>query len=226
MFSFDRSRSDDLHRYCLDQRRLVLCTTAHKAMKSHDCLNRRSLRFQWTRFAITPSVAAIEDEHLNCSVMSDSSTGQIEFSPSRWLSWLSGIAALFPVVIAVRSAVFAGAVVNATSLFIAYVAALAAAIMVLSFLGHASFVLVSASVLFIFLSATAQRPPAFLTESLYGYRNYWFWENGDRPGPSLGKARPSRDVQLLSKTGEAGNSCAGDRLSCSIGHTAGCRRFC
>jgi hypothetical protein len=145
MFSFDRSRSDDLHRYCLDQRRLVLCTTAHKAMKSHDCLNRRSLRFQWTRFAITPSVAAIEDEHLNCSVMSDSSTGQIEFSPSRWLSWLSGIAALFPVVIAVRSAVFAGAVVNATSLFIAYVAALAAAIMVLSFLGHASFVLVSAS---------------------------------------------------------------------------------
>jgi len=25
----------------------------------------------------------------------------------------------------------------------------------------------------------------------------------------LGKARPSRDVQLLSKTGEAGKSCAG-----------------
>jgi hypothetical protein len=44
-------------------------------------------------------------------------------------------------------------VVNTTSFFIAYVAALAAAIMVLSFLGHASVVLVSASVLFIFLSA-------------------------------------------------------------------------
>jgi Mg2+-importing ATPase len=159
-------------------------------------------------------------------VTSDSSTGQIEFPPSRWLSWLLGIAALFAVVIAVRhfseekafvrlageakplwvlaaltlqgatylaqgeiwrtvgrmagtplsvtlvyklalaklfydqaipsaglsgtvvvaqaleergslprSAVFAGAVVNTTSFFIAYVAALAAAIMVLSFLG-------------------------------------------------------------------------------------------
>ena len=33
---------------------------------------------------------------------SDSSTGQIEFPPSRWLSWLLGIAALFAVVIAVR----------------------------------------------------------------------------------------------------------------------------
>src|SRR5438093_12862440 len=30
------------------------------------------------------------------------------------------------------------------------------------------------------------------------------WENGDRLGTSLGKARPSPDVQLLSKTGEAG----------------------
>src|SRR5206468_1935921 len=67
---------------------------------------------------------------------------------------------------------------------------------------------------------------AFLTKSLYEYRNYWFWEHGDRPGTSLGKARPSRDVQLFSKTGEAGRSCAGDRLSCSIGHAAGCGGFC
>ena len=52
-----------------------------------------------------------------------------------------------------RSAVLAGAVVNTTSFFIAYATALAAALMVLSLLGHASFVLVSASVLFIFLSA-------------------------------------------------------------------------
>jgi len=52
-----------------------------------------------------------------------------------------------------RSSVLAGAVVNTTSFFIAYVIALAAAIMVLSLLGRASLVLVSASVLFIFLSA-------------------------------------------------------------------------
>src|SRR6266705_5964589 len=63
-------------------------------------------------------------------------------------------------------------------------------------------------------------------QNYYRYRNYWFWENGDRLGTSLGKARPSRDVQLLSKTGEAGKSCARDRLSCSIGHTAGCGGFC
>src|SRR5439155_26454355 len=71
------------------------------------------------------------------------------------------------------------------------------------------------------LCTTAQRRPAFLAKLLYGYRTYWFWENGDRLGTSLGKARPSCDVQLLSKTGEAGKSCARDRLSCSIGHTAG-----
>src|SRR5213593_593637 len=76
------------------------------------------------------------------------------------------------------------------------------------------------------LCTTAQRRPAFLAKLLYGYRNYWFWENGDRLGTSLGKARPSCDVQLLSKTGEAGKSCARDRLSCSIGHTAGCSGFC
>jgi len=52
-----------------------------------------------------------------------------------------------------RSAVLAGALVNTTSFFIAYATALAAALIVLSFLGHASFVLVSASILFIFLSA-------------------------------------------------------------------------
>ena len=33
---------------------------------------------------------------------SDSSTGQIDFPPSRWLSWLLGIAAFFAVAIAVR----------------------------------------------------------------------------------------------------------------------------
>jgi uncharacterized protein (TIRG00374 family) len=52
-----------------------------------------------------------------------------------------------------RPAVLAGAVVNTTSFFIAYATALAAAIMILSPLGHASVVLISASVLFIFLSA-------------------------------------------------------------------------
>jgi uncharacterized protein (TIRG00374 family) len=52
-----------------------------------------------------------------------------------------------------RSAVLAGAVVNTTSFFIAYAAALAAALVVLTLLGHASYVLVSASILFIFLSA-------------------------------------------------------------------------
>lgn len=52
-----------------------------------------------------------------------------------------------------RSAVLAAAVVNTTSFFIAYVTALAAALTVLSLLGRASVVLVSASVLFIFLSA-------------------------------------------------------------------------
>jgi Mg2+-importing ATPase len=52
-----------------------------------------------------------------------------------------------------RSTVLAGALVNTTSFFIAYVTALAAAIMVLSLLGRASFVVVSASVLFIVLSA-------------------------------------------------------------------------
>jgi uncharacterized protein (TIRG00374 family) len=52
-----------------------------------------------------------------------------------------------------RSAVLAAAVVNTTSFFISYTTALAAAIMVLSLMGHASVVLVSASVLFIFLSA-------------------------------------------------------------------------
>src|SRR5438876_3464600 len=59
------------------------------------------------------------------------------------------------------------------------------------------------------LCTTGQRRPAFLAKLLCGYRNYWFCENGDRLGTSLGKARPSRDVQLLSKTGEAGKSCAG-----------------
>src|SRR5439155_23046594 len=59
------------------------------------------------------------------------------------------------------------------------------------------------------LCTTAQRRPAFLAKLLCGYRNYWFCENGDRLGTALGKARPSRDVQLLSKTGEAGKSCAG-----------------
>jgi P-type Mg2+ transporter len=53
-----------------------------------------------------------------------------------------------------RSAVLAGAVVNTTSFFIAYVTALAAAIIVLSFSGHASVVVVSASLLFIFLSTS------------------------------------------------------------------------
>jgi Mg2+-importing ATPase len=52
-----------------------------------------------------------------------------------------------------RSAVLAGNVVNTTSFFIAYVTALAAAVIVLSHLGHASFVLVSVSILFIFFSA-------------------------------------------------------------------------
>jgi P-type Mg2+ transporter len=52
-----------------------------------------------------------------------------------------------------KSAVLAGVVVNTTSFFIAYVTALAAAIMVLFLLGHASLALVFASVLFIFFSA-------------------------------------------------------------------------
>ena len=198
---------------------------------------------------------------------SDSSAGHIEFPPSRWLSWLLGIAALFAVVIAVRhfseekafvrlageakplwvlaaltlqaatylaqgeiwrtvgsiagtpldvtlvyklalaklfydqaipsaglsgtvvvaqaleergalprSAVFAGAVVNTTSFFIAYAAALAAAIMVLSFLGHASFVLVSASVLFIFLSvALVVGVLAFSGKDVLQGRPHWLF---------------------------------------------------
>src|SRR5439155_10314339 len=85
---------------------------------------------------------------------------------------------------------------------------------------------ISSLLLQVALCTTAQRRPPFLAKLLYGYRNYWFWENGDRLGTSLGKARPSRDVQLLSKTGEAGKSCARDRLSCSIGHTAACGGFC
>jgi uncharacterized protein (TIRG00374 family) len=52
-----------------------------------------------------------------------------------------------------RSAVLAAAMVNTTSFFIAYGIALAAAIMVLSLLRHASVVLIFASLLFIFLSA-------------------------------------------------------------------------
>jgi Mg2+-importing ATPase len=51
-----------------------------------------------------------------------------------------------------KSAVLAGVVVNTTSFFIAYVTALAAAIMVLLLLGHASLVLVFASILFIVIS--------------------------------------------------------------------------
>src|SRR5437870_1778592 len=51
-----------------------------------------------------------------------------------------------------RAAVFAGAVVNTTSFFIAFLNVLAAAITILFFLGHARFVLVSPSVLVIFLS--------------------------------------------------------------------------
>jgi P-type Mg2+ transporter len=52
-----------------------------------------------------------------------------------------------------KSAVLAAAVLNTTSFFIAYVIALAAALMVLSLLGRANFVVVSGSILFIFLSA-------------------------------------------------------------------------
>jgi P-type Mg2+ transporter len=52
-----------------------------------------------------------------------------------------------------RPAVLAGVVVNTTSFFIAYVAALAAALVLLFLAGHASSVIVLPSILFIFLSA-------------------------------------------------------------------------
>ena len=52
-----------------------------------------------------------------------------------------------------RSVILAGNVINTTSFFIAYATALAAAVAVLSLLGHASFVVVFVSVLFTFFSA-------------------------------------------------------------------------
>ena len=52
-----------------------------------------------------------------------------------------------------RPAVLAGAVVNTTSFFFAYAVALSTTITILSFLGHATFVLVFPSVLFISLAA-------------------------------------------------------------------------
>jgi uncharacterized protein (TIRG00374 family) len=51
-----------------------------------------------------------------------------------------------------RAAVLAGVVVNTTSFFIAYVAALVAALIILIYLGHANSVVISACVLFMTLS--------------------------------------------------------------------------
>ena len=75
-----------------------------------------------------------------------------------------------------RAAVFAGAVVNTTSFFIAYATALAAAITILFFLGHANFVLVSPSVLFIFLSvALVVGIQAFSGRDVLGGRPHWLF---------------------------------------------------
>ena len=47
-------------------------------------------------------------------------------------------------------------------------------------------------------------------------RNHRFGKDGSRPGAALGKARPLRHVQLLSKAREATGSCARNWISCSI----------
>jgi Mg2+-importing ATPase len=77
-----------------------------------------------------------------------------------------------------RSAVLASAVVNTTSFFIAYVIALAAAIVVLSLLGHASVVLVSASLLFIFVSsAVVVGTLAFSGRDVLRGRPHWLFRH-------------------------------------------------
>jgi len=65
---------------------------------------------------------------------------------------------------------------HTTSFFIAYATALAAAITILFFLGHANFVLVSLSVLFIFLSvALVVGIQAFSGRDVLGGRPHWLF---------------------------------------------------